>query len=117
MNKNTIYLLIAVAMIAILTMGFFIPKKDGVNTTTNTPKPNSPADGAPKAADTAQNINSSLNELMASTVPTKCTYSTVIDSGEGGSMSGTVYVAGGRARSDMEVSMTGQQKMNIQFFQ
>ena len=112
MNKNTVYLSIAIAAIVILALVLLVPKKT-TNTATNPAAQTGATDTATKTADTAQKISSSLNEIMASTVPTKCTYSMAIDSGEGGTTSGTVSASGGRVRSDIEVMMTGREKMTM----
>jgi hypothetical protein len=113
MNKNII--LVAVIVVAIAGAGllYFNSQKEAADNTDIAKNNSGTAQTAENNNAAGQTTASSINELLASAVPTKCTYSNAIDSGEGGTMSGSIYAAGGQARTDMEISMTGQQKMKM----
>ncbi len=113
MDKKIVYLLAAVIVIAVLGFFFMMPKQGGPSNSGTAPAQNKPADTGVQNSGGEQILSKSLNEIMASAVPTKCTYSMAIDSQEGGAMNGTVYAADGQVRSDVDIEMPGQEKMTI----
>ena len=99
--------------IGVLALILAMPKQGGPSNSGAAPAQNEPANDGGQNNGGEQILSKSLNEIMASAVPTKCTYSMAIDSAEGGAMNGTVYAAGGQARSDVDIEMPGQEKMTI----